>query len=285
MFDLAIFADDIDQDLNHALDVIEDLGVKWVEIRSAWSKNLVHHTDEKIQEIHDAIYSRGMRVPCIAAPLFKSRLKGQGEADTELFHAEEQDDMEQQLAILRRSAELARLFETNLVRCFSFWLINKELTAIWPDLLEAFTPAVQLAEQEGITLVMENDFGCNLGGGIDSAPFIEEINSPHLKLLWDPGNAYFTGENAYPAGYEASKHVLGHVHVKDAVYNPQTDEYRWVSLGSGEVDLLGQLRALKADGYTGVISMENHFAPPDGDTEAGVRQSFAGLQQLLAQVG
>jgi sugar phosphate isomerase/epimerase len=284
MFDLAIFADDIDQDLNHALDVIEELGVKWVEIRSAWGTNMVNHTDEKIELIHDTILSRGMRVPCIAAPLFKSRLKGQGEADTELFHAEEQDDMEQQLAILRRSAELARLFETNLVRSFSFWRTGEEPTNVWPDLLEAFTQAVQLAEQEDIILVMENDFGCNLGSGVDSARFIEEINSPHLKLLWDPGNAYFVGENAYPTGYEASKHVLGHVHVKDAVYDPQTGEYRWVALGSGEVDLLGQLKALKADDYQGVISMENHFTPPDGNPEAGVRQSFAGLQRLLAQV-
>ena len=88
---------------------------------------------------------------------------------------------------------------------------------------------------------MENDFGCNLGRGADSARFIEEINSPHLKLLWDPGNAYFVGENAYPTGYEASKHVLGHVHVKDAVYDPQTDEYRWVSLGSGEVEAATEL--------------------------------------------
>jgi sugar phosphate isomerase/epimerase len=284
MFELAVFADDISQDLDHALDVIEELGVKWVEIRSAWSKNLVHHTDEKVEEVCRAIHNRGMRLPCIAAPLFKSRLKGQGQADAELFHAEEQDDLTQQLAILRRSAELARLFDTNLVRCFSFWRVNGNREQVWADMLEAFQQAVSIAEQEGITLVMENDFGCNLGGGEDSAPFIEEINSPHLKLLWDPGNAYFVGENAYPTGYEASKHVLGHVHVKDAVYNPQSGEYRWVALGSGEVDLLGQLRALKADNYQGVISMENHFTPPDGDPEAGVRQSFAGLQHLIAQV-
>ena len=284
MFEFAVFADDIDQDFNHALDVIEALGLKWVEIRSAWGQNLVHHSDEKLQVIRQAIRARGLRVPCIAAPLFKSRLKGQGEADAQLFFAEEQDDMAQQLAILRRSAELARLFETDLVRCFSFWRIDKDLAAIWPDLLEAFGQAVQLAEQEGITLVLENDYGCNLGGGADSARFIDQIGSPHLKLLWDPGNAYFVGETPYPMGYESGKHVVGHVHVKDAVFDPLSGEYRWVALGSGEVDLPGQLRALRADGYSGVVSVENHFTPAAGTKEDGVRQSFAGLQRLIEAI-
>lgn len=284
MFELAIFADDISQDLDHALDVIEELGVKWVEIRSAWSKNLVHHTDEKVEEVRRAIHSRGMRVPCIAAPLFKSRLKGQGQADAELFHAEEQDDIDQQLAILRRSAELARLFNTNLVRCFSFWKIDGDREQVWADMLEAFQRAIPIAEEEGIILVMENDFGCNLGGGVDSAPFIEAVGSPHLKLLWDTGNAYFVGETPYPTGYEAGKHLLGHVHVKDGVRDPHTGEYRSVALGSGKVDLRGQLRALKADGYHGVVSMENHYTPARGTPEDGVRESFAGLKRLLAQV-
>jgi sugar phosphate isomerase/epimerase len=284
MFELAIFTDDIDQNLDHALDVIEELDVSWVEIRSAWGQNLVHHSGQKIEEIRRAIHNRGMRVACIAAPLFKSRLQGRGKADEELFFAEEQDDMAQQLAILRRSAELARLFDTDLVRCFSFWRIDDDPTALWPDLLESFAPAVRLAEAEGITLVMENDYGCNLGGGAESARFIEQIGSPHLRLLWDPGNAYFVGETPYPDGYEAGKHVVGHVHVKDAVFDPPSGTYHWVALGSGEVDLTGQLRALKADGYSGVVSMENHFTPTAGTKEDGVRQSFAGLKRLIAEM-
>jgi sugar phosphate isomerase/epimerase len=55
------------------------------------------------------------------------------------------------------------------------------------------------------------------------------------------------------------------------------------ALRTGAVDLLGQLRALKDDGYAGVVSMENHFWP-EGDMEAGVRRSFAGAQDLLMEV-
>jgi sugar phosphate isomerase/epimerase len=101
--------------------------------------------------------------------------------------------------------------------------------------------------------------------------------------LWDPGNAYFVNVAPYPDDYESCKHVISHVHVKDGAPDSETGEPCWVELGTGEVDLLGQLRALQADGYDGVVSLENHYWPA-GDMEAGVRQSFAGLQRLLARL-
>jgi sugar phosphate isomerase/epimerase len=284
VFELGVFADDIDQNLDHALDVIQELGVKWVEIRSAWGKNLVFHADEQLEQIAQAIHARGLRVPCLAAPIFKSRLKGRGQASAQLFHAEERDDPTQQIELLRKAARIARLLGTHRVRCFSFWRISDDPTPIWADLLEQFEPAIKVAEKEDIILVVENDFECNLGDGEHTARFIQEVGSPHLRLLWDPGNAYFVGETAYPSGYEHGKHLIGHVHVKDAVRDPVTGKPSWVTLGTGEVDLLGQLRALKADGYEGVVTMENHFTPPNGSQEDGVRRSFAGLQRLLAEV-
>ena len=146
MYKPAVFTDDIDQDLNHALDVIEELGVQWVEIRSAWGKNLVFHTENQLQEIAQAIHARGLRVRCVAAPVFKSRLKGRGQASNQLFHAREQDEQEQQLAMIRKAARIARLFDTNLVRCFAFWRLGDDPTPLWSELLEQFQPAIKIAE-------------------------------------------------------------------------------------------------------------------------------------------
>jgi sugar phosphate isomerase/epimerase len=94
----------------------------------------------------------------------------------------------------------------------------------------------------------------------------------------------FVGERAYPYGYEISKAHIAHVHVKDAVIDEQTGKPSWVELGSGQMDMLGQLKALKDDGYGGVVSLENHWTPSGGTPEDGVRRSFAGLQNLLAQL-
>jgi L-ribulose-5-phosphate 3-epimerase len=284
MFQLGVFADDIDQDLHHALDVAAELGVQWIEIRGAWGKNLIDHDSQTVRAVRDAIDARGLRVRCVAAPLLKAKLRGQGES-RELFNARARDTLEGQLEVLQRAVAIARQFDTNLVRCFSFWKIGDDPTAIWHDLIAEMQPIVRAAERAGIILAMENDFECNIGTGVWAARFIQAVGSPNLRLLWDPGNAYFSGEREpYPSGYEHVKSLIVHVHIKDAAFDPATGAYRWVVNGTGEVDLLGQLRALKRDGYAGVITMENHYTPPGGTKEAGVRECFAGLQKLLAQV-
>jgi L-ribulose-5-phosphate 3-epimerase len=285
VFEIAVFADDITQDLDHALDVVAEFGLEWVEIRSAWGKNLMVQTGEDLDRVVQTIHGRGFRVPCVAAPVLKSRLPGyQGAKAGHLFHGEEQDAPEQQMALIRRAARIGRRFHTSLVRCFSFWRIGDDPAPLWADLLAQFQMAVQVAAEEDVVLVLENDFECNLGSGELAARLIEEVDSPHLRLLWDCGNAYFVGEEPYPPGYGRSKALIGHVHVKDAAPDPETGELRWVELGTGRVDMLGQLRALRADGYRGIVSMENHYTPPGGTPEEGVRQSFAGLRCLLAEV-
>jgi len=283
VFELAVFTDDIDQDLDRALDVAQQLGVRWVEIRSAWGKNLVDQPETAIVAVRNAIQARGLRVRCVPAPLLKCTLRGAGEASREQFFAQDRDSS-QQMELLRKAIHIARLFDTSLIRCFSFWRIPGELAAIWDELLEQFRQPIHLAEHEGVTLVLENDFECNLGTGADTARFIAAVDSPHLRVLWDPGNAHFVGEEAYPAGYGHVRGLIDHVHVKDAVRDPATKSCRWVSLGSGEVDLLGQLQALRADGYTDVVTLENHYTPAGGTKEDGVRESFRGLQRLVQQV-
>ncbi len=286
MDNLGVFVDDISQDLEHALGVVQDLGVRWVEIRSAWGKNLVDHDGEAVREIRRAIHGRGLRVRCIAAPFLKSRLRGRGEASKETFHTQTRDDMAQQMEVLRRAIEIAREFDTSIVRCFSFWKVGDDPAGVWDELLEEFAEPVKLAEQEGIVLAMENDFECNLGTGVQTARFVEQVGSPSLRILWDPGNAYFSGEDEpYPVGYERARDLIVHVHLKDALCGPIAGSVQWVELGAGEVDLLGQLRALKADGYTGVMVVENHYVPEGGTKEDGVRASFAGLRRIIEQVG
>jgi sugar phosphate isomerase/epimerase len=285
MSELAIFTDDISQDLEHSLDVAAEYNLNWVEIRSAWGKNLVFQSDEDIQKVVNTIHNRGFRVPSVSAPVFKSHLPGHdGGKAGNMFHGESADSLEQQITIIRRSAQIARLFGTNRIRCFSFWQIGDNPIPLWDDMLFMFNKAVKIAEEENIILVMENDFECNLGSGELAAKMMAEVDSPHLRILWDCGNSKFVGESPYPEGYEFAKPWIGHVHVKDAVIDPGTKKPRWVALGTGEIDMLGQLQALKDDGYNDVISLENHYTPAGGSPEDGVRESLENLLKLLTKV-
>ena len=284
MLELAVFADDIDQNLPNALDVFQELGLRWLEIRSTGGKNLADQPEETVLGVCKAIRERGLRVRCVAAPLFKCHLGRMGTAAAETHHAAPRDEAAE-MDVLRKAVRMARALDTTLIRCFSFWRIEGDTAAFWSALRDRFLEAIALARQEGMTLVMENDYECNLRTGAEAAPLLDELASPNLRVLWDPGNAYFAGEVPFPDGYRRVKHLIGHVHLKDAVRDPATGKARWVALGTGEVDLLGQLQALAGDGYQGVLTLENHYVPPGGRPEDGVRESLAALRRLLERIG
>jgi sugar phosphate isomerase/epimerase len=72
------------------------------------------------------------------------------------------------------------------------------------------------------------------------------------------------------------------MHCKDVVRNG--DKYEWMKMGAGIIDYVGQYRALKKDGYRGVISLETHWRGA-GTPEASSRQSMAGMKELLRRAG
>ena len=79
-----------------------------------------------------------------------------------------------------------------------------------------------MAESAGVTLAFENVRSCNIGTGAETARLMETVNSPNLRVIWDPGNAYVSGEaRPYPDGYEVVKPWIVHVHVKDAGAGPR----------------------------------------------------------------
>jgi sugar phosphate isomerase/epimerase len=74
------------------------------------------------------------------------------------------------------------------------------------------------------------------------------------------------------------------VHCKDVARKAGTEaDTEWAPVGKGLVDWLGQLKALKKDGYTGVISLETHWRLKGGTPEESSRQSMAGLKDLVTK--
>jgi sugar phosphate isomerase/epimerase len=88
------------------------------------------------------------------------------------------------------------------------------------------------------------------------------------------------GETPFPAGWEASRAHVAHVHVKDA-RAAEDGSLKWTVVGEGQIDYHGQLAALKASGYDGVISLETHYKAPGGDPETSSRQCLDGLKRLM----
>jgi sugar phosphate isomerase/epimerase len=285
VFELGVISDEISQDLERALEVAADYDVRAVELRGVWDQNIVEMAREDAQRARDLIRERGFRVCSIASPFYKCALPGAEGSGGGAMHLAAERALGEQMEVLRRAAEMAHLFETDLIRGFAFWRQEGGLTpALRQQVIDAFAEPVALMEREGLVLGLENEHACVLGTGEEVASVVGAIDSPHLRVIWDPGNAFFVNETPFPDGYRAVKPYLVHVHLKDAKRNAE-GKPTWTVMGGGEIDYAGQFKALADDGYSGVLSLESHYKSSDGSTEQGSRMCFEGIRRLLQEAG
>jgi len=280
---VSVITDEIDNDLEHALDVMLEYGVKGAELRNLWDKNIADAPDEYWHRAKAALDARGMKAVGIASPFYKCDLPGvSGDDPAGPLHSAVARGLADQISVLENCIRAARVLDTNLIRVFSFWRRSSLTPDIEEAIVDAFVEPAQIAASEGMLLGLENEHACYIGTGAQTARVLEKINSPAVQAIWDPGNAYFDGEQPFPGGYEAVKRFVTHVHVKDAVVPQGASSPQWTVVGEGAIDWLGQLTALLRSGYAGYLSLETHYNG-HGSKEASSRACLEGLQRLLAQ--
>jgi len=277
---LSVITDEISMDFAHALDVMREYNVRGAELRGLWGKNLMDLDEDEVQRAIRIIKEKGAVVSCIASPLYKCDLDADVTVGSGNTHLAKDRTHREQLEQLEHAIRLADKFDTRLVRVFSFWKKSELTPEIEDKIIEELSSAVEIAEKNGIVLALENEHACYLGSGEETARVLKKIGSPYLRAIWDPGNAYCTGEIPFPNGYEAIKDFIVHIHLKDALGSDEKT-YKFESIGDGQIDYQGQFRALKNDGYKGWLSLETHFTPEGGDSEAGSRRCLAVLNEML----
>lgn len=281
---MGIFPDEISQDFERALYVTaKEFGLRYVELRTLWDKNLIDLSETDLKRAKRMIEKQGFLVSCIASPFLKCRLR-ESTVKGDTFLVEEKS-YDEHLDILKHCIDLAKMFSTKFVRCFSFWKereLNKE---ILEEIIEKFRNPIKIVKKKGLILALENEHTCNIGTGAQACKLFKKISSPNLRLIWDPGNALFAGETPYPDGYEKIKEKIIHVHIKDAVHNRETGKMEWKPVGSGEIDFKGQFQSLLSNHFERVVSLETAYVPPTGNKEQGTIESFQGLKKILASLG
>ncbi|MDQ8735130.1 hypothetical protein [Paenibacillus sp. LHD-38] len=65
------FADEISQDLEEQLQVLSEMGLSHLEIRSVWGKNVLELDAEELDRINGMVKERGFGVSSIASPVGK----------------------------------------------------------------------------------------------------------------------------------------------------------------------------------------------------------------------
>jgi len=286
MFKLSVINDEIAADFGRAAEVAaQEFGLHYIEIRALWGKNIMRLDAKEIAEARRILEKHKLRVSSIASPIFKvdwpdaptSRFSPKRDQFGADFTFAQQDEL------LERGFELARVFHVDRIRIFDFWRLddqNPYRAAMDQKLIQA----ARKAENRKVTLLLENEPSCNTATGAESARTLGAVRSPNFKLNWDAGNAASRGEIAYPDGYQhLPKNRIGYMHCKDVVRG-EGDKYEWMKMGAGIIDYVGQFRALKKDGYRGVVSLETHWRGA-GTPEESSRQSMAGMKDLLRRAG
>jgi len=275
MFKLSVITDEVSQDLEVAARFAQRFNLNGLEIRSLWGKKPQELLGE-LGKIKTILSEYGLEISAIASPFFKADI-----------HSEK--EYREHLEILRNCSELAKGLGTDIIRGFTFWR-KGSLSDYLERIIGKFQKPLEIIEAEGITLGIENEPSTFVGNGRELALFLNRLGSRNVKAIWDPGNDTFdpSGEIPYPDGYRHVRGRIVHMHVKDGVRRGAEGRYEGAPVGEGDVDYLGQLRALKKDGYRGYLSLETHWRPKKKLTEEQVTRpggtEFSSLGEEASEI-
>lgn len=238
-FLLSIITDEISQNPEEAITLAAQYHFDGIELRSAWDQPVELLPEERLRALVDSARQHGLAVSAIASSFLK---EDWGKDDRSKFD---------------RLVKACRICGCTTVRAFSFWKSDDYSDEAFAAYLADYD---RLLVEEGLTMTLENDPSVNLSTGIDLGRFFSRFAFGQIGILWDPGNDLYTCGGKivpYPDAYASVRPYVKHVHVKDAVTDGTTG--KGVAVGDGEMDFAGQFRALRADGYSGWITLEPHY--------------------------
>jgi sugar phosphate isomerase/epimerase len=268
---LSGFGDEISPDPAIQLAVLEALGARHIEVRSAWGVNVVDFDEERTDAVAELVSGAGFGVSAVASPI--------GKVDVSL-------PIEHEVERLRRVIAVAHRLETRYIRVFSFYRAEGQTAeGIRDDVLARLRALAELAEAEDVVLLHENEK--DIYGDVPSRvlDIAESVGSDHLRLAWDNANFVQCGVKPFSEGWASLAPYVDYLQVKDAL--AATGEV--VPAGEGDGELLETVTALRDAGYSGFASLEPHlaagFALGGFSGPAAFGRAARAFDRLLAQIG
>ena len=238
---LSGFGDEIDDDPRVQAAVMRALGASHIEVRGAWGTNIVELSEEQLAELKRVFDEAGLKASAIASPI--------GKVDVGL-------PVEHEVGRLGRALRAAEVLGAPYIRIFSFYYEGKAPEEVRDAVVERMTALARRAEGTGVTLVHENEK--DIFGDIPERvlDIVESVDSPALKLAWDPANFVQVGVKPFSEAYERLRPHVVYLQVKDALFETR----QVVPAGEGNGEVLRTVEALRDSGYEGFASLEPHLA-------------------------
>jgi len=256
---LAVITDEISQDFEHALDVAAEYGVKTIDLRKIWNKNIALFTDGELNRLKEALDKRDMKVAVVTGPIGKCLLPSAKFVKEKKKSVMRNPDYN--VSLFDRIVEISDFFNTPYIRIFSFFRFGaKDKKKAWREMIDLLYPLAKKAEKKGKILLMENDFGMQVYSLNNTKQFFVDINSEAFKLVLDPGNFYVEGEPTTPEAYDFlyNQNLVGHMHVKDPQKKRPIIGAKYGVVGEGKIDYRLLFKQAIENGFKGYFSLETH---------------------------
>jgi|SRR3954451_12689973 sugar phosphate isomerase/epimerase len=242
MWTLSGFSDEISPDFAEQCRVAADLGLKYVEVRSAWDVNILDLKPAQLTAMKEILAAHGLKVSSIGSPIGKIFID---------------EDFPPHLERMRHAAEVAHQLEAPYIRIFSFFLRPGADPADHRDeVIDRMRALARVAEDADVILLHENEK--EIYGDIPSRclDIVRSVASPYLRLAWDPANFVQVGVRPYTDGYALLRPHLEYIQIKDA----RAADGTVVTAGNGDGEVARTIRALSHDGFDGFFSLEPHLS-------------------------
>lgn len=234
MIKLSAFADEASPKLSGQIEALLRNGISYIDVRSVEGKNVLDFTPEEARGYNDALRAAGIRVYSIGSPI--------GKVDIDC-------DFDEYLKSAAHIFELAKIFETDRVRMFSFFEAYEKEELV----IEYLKRLVKLADEYGVKLYHENEkkiFGDNAERTVK---ILDSV--PGLLSIYDPANFVEVGEDMQKA-MELLHKRTDHFHIKDVIR--ETGEL--VPAGYGDGMLRELVENIDPNADEMVLTVEPHLA-------------------------
>lgn len=259
------FADEAGASIDTQIRATKELGWSHIESRNIDGVNLTDISDEQFDVVAQKLADASITINCFGSAIANwSR------------DPRKDEDFSYSVEALKRAISRMHTLGTKMVRGMSFAVV-KDAEPDSPELekiiFERVNHLVKLCEDGGVFYMHEN---CMNYGGMShehTLKLLENVKSPHFKLVFDTANPVFTDRRIGPKPYRKQsswefyshvKEFVEYVHIKDARYIKESDgifpETEHVFPGEGDGDVKKIVTDLLKNGYDGGFSIEPHMA-------------------------
>lgn len=238
------FSDEISPDFNKQLEVVRELGMNHISLRSADGKGIADYTAEEFAEkLLPRLDEAQVRISSMGSPIGK-------------IPVDSEEDFEKQKTQLEEICRMCEMSGCRYIRIFSFYIPKDKNPDDYKDIvIKKMKEFEAIARKHEVILLHENEKDIYGDIGRRCKVIFDEIRSPYLKGAFDFANFVQCKEDTKECWEMLKEHIV-YIHIKDAVYSD--NENVLCGTGDGKIEELLK-QAICDEGYEGFLTLEPHL--------------------------